>query len=209
MHATENRLRLSITKPCHHVPVIGHDAVSEDVRRHTTECVAADTVRRLALRTDIARNGNRARVHDFRRCCLPTVRIGITSRASRDRRRGRGRWLPACRLFRSSLRRRRPSQCPAAPACEGVRPRVSGCAGSPGVSGCAGSPRHKICTASLDKYSLVDGRLKARKPDVPAQRHRPPADRRARACDQRDSRVTPISPEPRGITYGFPGTEPR
>ena len=80
--------------------------------------------RRLALRADIARNGNRARVHDCRRCRLPTATIGITSRASRDRRHGRGRWLPACRRFRSGLRRRRPSQCPAGSACEGVRPRV-------------------------------------------------------------------------------------
>jgi hypothetical protein len=70
---------------------------------------------------DIARNGNRARIHNCRRCWSSTARIGIGSRASRDRRRGRGRDLPAFRRFRSNLWRRRP----AASACEGVRPGVS------------------------------------------------------------------------------------
>ena len=56
--------------------------------------------------------------------CLPTARISITSRANRDRRRGRGRWLPAFRRFRSNFWRRCPSRGPAASACEGVGPRV-------------------------------------------------------------------------------------
>ena len=58
----------------------------------------------------------RARVHDGRRCRLTTARVAITSRANRDRHRGRGRWLPACCRFRSSFGRRRPSRRPATSA---------------------------------------------------------------------------------------------
>ena len=76
------------------------------------------------MRTDIARNGNRARSHDCLGRCLPAARIRITNRANRDRSRGCGRWLPARRRFRPNLSRRCPSLGLAASACEGVGPRV-------------------------------------------------------------------------------------
>ena len=56
------------------------------------------------------------------RCCLPTARIGIRSRANRDRRREWGRPLPAFRGFRSNLWRRLPCRRPSASACQVVRP---------------------------------------------------------------------------------------
>ena len=50
------------------------------------------------------------------------ISIKITSRASRDRRRGCGRWLLAFRRFRSDFSRRFTIRGPAASVCEGVEP---------------------------------------------------------------------------------------
>jgi len=57
----------------------------------------------IALRWPIARNGNPVRVHNGRQCYVHTARIGITSRANCDGRRGRCLRLPAVRRFRSNL----------------------------------------------------------------------------------------------------------
>jgi hypothetical protein len=53
----------------------------------------------LAMLTDIARNGDRARVHDGCQCCVPGARIGIPCRANHDCRHRRGWRAPAFRRF--------------------------------------------------------------------------------------------------------------